>query len=134
MLTALLLGQAVCTAQAPAGTAEIELIVPKGTQYVNFQVTYLEGGEANNIDFGDGTIEQYEGRYQEVNHKYDPATTEETIIKIDATQLTQLRNASVTPGFSGFGKIVAPQRAHHSQESNSIYLQLRHRPQLYHTL
>lgn len=109
MLTALLLGQAVCTAQAPARTAEIELIVPKGTQYVNFQVTYLEGAEASNIDFGDGTIEPYNGRYQGVNHKYDPATTEETIIKIDAAQLTQLRNASVTPGFTGFGKIVAPE-------------------------
>ena len=109
MLTALLLGQAVCTAQDPAETAQIELIVPKGTQYVNFQVTYLEGAEANNIDFGDGTVEQYEGRYQGVNHKYDPATTEETIIKIDAAQLTQLRNASVTPGFTGFGKIVAPE-------------------------
>ncbi len=109
MLTALLLGQAVCTAQAPAGTAEIELIVPKGTQYVNFQVTYLEGAEASNIDFGDGTIEPYKGRYQGVNHKYDPATTEEVVIKIDATQLTQLRNASVTPSFSGFGKIVAPE-------------------------
>ena len=109
MLTALLLGQAVCTAQAPAGTAEIELIVPKGTQYVNFQVTYLEGAEANNIDFGDGTVEPYKGRYQGVNHKYDPATTEEVVIKIDATQLTQLRNASVTPSFSGFGKIVAPE-------------------------
>ena len=35
--------------------------------------------------------------YQGVNHKYDPATTEEVVIKIDATQLTQLRNASVTP-------------------------------------
>lgn len=109
MLTALLLGQAVCTAQAPAETAEIELIVPKGTQYVNFQVTYLEGAEASNIDFGDGAIEPYKGRYQGVNHKYDPATTEEVVIKIDATQLTQLRNASVTPSFSGFGKIVAPE-------------------------
>lgn len=109
MLTVLLLGQAVCTAQAPAETAQIELIVPKGTQYVNFQVTYLEGAEANNIDFGDGSIEQYKGRYQGINHKYDPATTEETIIKIDAAQLTQLRNASVAPGFSGFGKIVAPE-------------------------
>lgn len=109
MLTVLLLGQAVCTAQAPAETAQIELIVPKGTQYVNFQVTYLEGAEANNIDFGDGSVEQYKGRYQGINHKYDPATTEETIIKIDAAQLTQLRNASVAPGFSGFGKIVAPE-------------------------
>ena len=109
MLTVLLLGQAVCTAQAPAETAQIELIVPKGTQYVNFQVTYLEGAEANNIDFGDGSVEQYKGRYQGINHKYDPATTEETIIKIDAAQLTQLRNASVAPGFSGFGKIAAPE-------------------------
>lgn len=109
MLTALLLGQAVCTAQAPAETAQIELIVPKGTQYVNFQVTYLEGAEASNIDFGDGTVEPYKGRYQGVNHKYDPATTEEVVIKIDAPQLTQLRNASVTPGFTGFGKIVAPE-------------------------
>lgn len=88
MLTALLLGQAVCTAQDSAETAQIELIVPKGTQYVNFQVTYLEGAEASNIDFGDGTVEPYTGRYQGVNHKYDPATTEEVVIKIDATQLT----------------------------------------------
>ena len=109
LLTALLLGQAICTAQAPAETAQIELIVPKGTQYVNFQVTYLEGAEASNIDFGDGTVEQYKGRYQNINHKYDPATTEEVVIKIDAAQLTQLRNASLTPSFSGFGKIVAPE-------------------------
>ena len=109
MLTALLLGQAVCTAQAPAGTAEIELIVPKGTQYVNFQVTYLEGAEASNIDFGDGTIEPYKGQSQSVHHSYATALTEETVIKIDATQLTQLRNSSVAAGFSGFGKIVAPE-------------------------
>lgn len=109
MLTALLLGQAVCTAQAPAETAEIELIVPKGTQYVNFQVTYLEGAEASNIDFGDGTIEPYKGRYRAINHKYATKLTEETVIKIDAAQLTQLRNTSAPTGFSGFGKIVAPE-------------------------
>ena len=109
MLTALLLGQAVCTAQAPAETAEIELIVPKGTQYVNFQVTYLEGAEASNIDFGDGTIVPYKGRYRAINHKYATKLTEETVIKIDAAQLTQLRNTSAPTGFSGFGKIVAPE-------------------------
>lgn len=108
-LTALLLGQAVCTAQAPAETAQIELIVPKGTQYVNFEVTYLDGAEASNIDFGDGTIEPYNGRYRAVNHKYATPLTEETVIKIDAAQLTQLRNTSAPTGFSGFGKIVAPE-------------------------
>ena len=107
-LTALLLGQAVCTAQAPAETAQIELIVPKGTQYVNFEVSYL-GTEASNIDFGDGAVEQYKGRYQAVNHKYAAKLTEETVIKIDAAQLTQLRNSSAPTGFSGFGKIVAPE-------------------------
>ena len=107
-LTALLLGQAVGTAQAPAETAQIELIVPKGTQYVNFEVSYL-GTEANNIDFGDGPAEQYKGRYQAVNHKYASALTEETVIKIDAAQLTQLRNSNAPTGFSGFGKIVAPE-------------------------
>ena len=108
-LTALLLGQAVCTAQEPAETAQIELIVPKGTQYVNFQVTYLEGAEASNIDFGDGTVEPYKGRSQTVNHKYATKLTEETVIKIEATQLTQLRNTTAPTGFSGFGKIVAPE-------------------------
>ena len=113
-LTALLLGQAVCTAQAPAETAQVELIVPKGTQYVNFEVTYLEGAEANNIDFGDGIIEPYKGRAQLVTHNYGSAITEEMIIKIDAAKLTRLRNASqgsrdLAPGFSGFGKIVAPE-------------------------
>ena len=107
-LTALLLGQAVCTAQAPAETAQIELIVPKGTQYVNFEVSYLDGAEASNIDFGDGTIEPHKGRSQPVNHKYAAKLTEETVIKIDATQLTQLRNSNAPTGFSGFGKIVAP--------------------------
>lgn len=107
-LTALLLGQAVCTAQAPAETAQVELIVPKGTQYVNFEVTYLDGAEASNIDFGDGTIEPHKGRSQPVNHKYAAKLTEETVIKIDATQLTQLRNSNAPTGFSGFGKIVAP--------------------------
>lgn len=108
-LTALLLGQAVCTAQAPAETAQVELIVPKGTQYVNFEVTYLDGAEASNIDFGDGTIEPYKGRYRAINHKYATKLTEETVIKIDAAQLTQLRNTSAPTGFSGFGKIVAPE-------------------------
>lgn len=108
-LTALLLGQAVCTAQAPAETAQVELIVPKGTQYVNFEVTYLDGAEASNIDFGDGTIEPYNGRYRAINHKYATKLTEETVIKIDAAQLTQLRNTSAPTGFSGFGKIVAPE-------------------------
>lgn len=108
-LTALLLGQAVCTAQAPAETAQIELIVPKGTQYVNFEVSYLDGAEASNIDFGDGTIEPHKGRSQPVNHKYAAKLTEETVIKIDATQLTQLRNSNAPTGFSGFGKIVAPE-------------------------
>lgn len=107
-LAVLLLGQVVCTAQEPAETAQIELIVPKGTQYVNFQVTYLEGAEASNIDFGDGTVESYKGRMQTVNHKYATKLTEETVIKIEATQLTQLRNTSAPTGFSGFGKIVAP--------------------------
>ena len=107
-LTALLLGQAVCTAQEPAETAQIELIVPKGAEYVNFEVSYL-GTEANNIDFGDGTVEQYKGRYKTINHKYATKLTEETVIKIDATQLTQLRNSSAPTGFSGFGKIVAPE-------------------------
>ena len=114
LLTALLLGQAICTAQAPAETAQIELIVPKGTQYVNFEVTYLEGAEASNIDFGDGIVEPYKGRAQLVTHNYGSAITEEMIIKIDATKLTRLRNASqgsrdLAPGFSGFGKIVAPE-------------------------
>ena len=114
LLTALLLGQAICTAQAPAETAQIELIVPKGTQYVNFEVTYLEGAEANNIDFGDGIVEPYKGRAQLVTHNYGSAITEEMIIKIDAAKLTRLRNASqgsrdLAPGFSGFGKIVAPE-------------------------
>ena len=68
LLTALLLGQAICTAQAPAETAQIELIVPKGTQYVNFEVTYLEGAEASNIDFGDGVVEPYKGRAKLVTH------------------------------------------------------------------
>lgn len=108
-LTALLLGQAVCTAQAPAETAQVELIVPKGTQYVNFEVTYLDGAEASNIDFGDGTIEPYKGRYRAINHKYATKLTEETVIKIDAAQLTQLRNTTAPTGFSGFGKIVAPE-------------------------
>ena len=108
-LAVLLLGQVVCTAQEPAETAQIELIVPKGTQYVNFQVTYLEGAEASNIDFGDGTVESYKGRMQTVNHKYATKLTEETVIKIEATQLTQLRNTSAPTGFSGFGKIVAPE-------------------------
>ena len=108
-LTALLLGQAVCTAQTPAETAQVELIVPKGTQYVNFEVTYLDGAEASNIDFGDGTIEPYNGRYRAINHKYATKLTEETVIKIDAAQLTQLRNTSAPTGFSGFGKIVAPE-------------------------
>lgn len=108
-LTALLLGQAVCTAQAPAETAQVELIVPKGTQYVNFEVTYLDGAEASNIDFGDGTIEPYKGRYRAINHKYATKLTEETVIKIDAAQLTQLRNSNAPTGFSGFGKIVAPE-------------------------
>lgn len=114
LLTALLLGQAICTAQAPAETAQIELIVPKGTQYVNFEVTYLEGAEASNIDFGDGIVEPYKGRAQLVTHNYGSAITEEMIIKIDAAKLTRLRNASqgsrdLAPGFSGFGKIVAPE-------------------------
>ena len=114
LLTALLLGQAICTAQAPAETAQIELIVPKGTQYVNFEVTYLEGAEASNIDFGDGIVEPYKGRAQLVTHNYGSAITEEIIIKIDAAKLTRLRNASqgsrdLAPGFSGFGKIVAPE-------------------------
>ena len=114
LLTALLLGQAICTAQAPAETAQIELIVPKGTQYVNFEVTYLEGAEASNIDFGDGVVEPYKGRAQLVTHNYGSAITEEMIIKIDAAKLTRLRNASqgsrdLAPGFSGFGKIVAPE-------------------------
>ncbi len=108
-LTALLLGQAVCTAQAPAETAQIELIVPKGTQYVNFEVSYLDGAEASNIDFGDGTIESHKGRSQPVNHKYASELTEETVIKIDAAQLKQLRNTSAPTGFSGFGKIAAPE-------------------------
>ena len=108
-LTALLLGQAVCTAQDPAETAQIELIVPKGTQYVNFEVSYLDGAEASNIDFGDDTVEPHKGRYQAVNHKYAAKLTEETVIKIDAAQLTQLRNSSAPTGFSGFGKIVAPE-------------------------
>ena len=108
-LTALLLGQAVCTAQDPAETTQIELIVPKGTQYVNFEVSYLDGAEASNIDFGDGTVEPHKGRYQAVNHKYAAKLTEETVIKIDAAQLTQLRNSSAPTGFSGFGKIVAPE-------------------------
>lgn len=107
-LTALLLGQAVCTAQEPAETAQIELIVPKGTEYVNFQVSYL-GTEASNIDFGDGTVESHKGRYQTINHKYATKLTEETIIKIEAAQLTQLRNITAPAGFSGFGKIVAPE-------------------------
>ena len=107
-LTALLLGQAVCTAQAPAETAQIELIVPKGEQQVNFEVSYL-GTEASNIDFGDGTIEPYKGRYQTVTHRYAAPLTEETVIKIDAAQLTQLRNSRAAAGFSGFGKIVAPE-------------------------
>ena len=107
-LTALLLGQAVCTAQAPAETAQIELIVPKGVQQVNFEVSYL-GTEANNIDFGDGAVEQYKGRYQTVTHRYAAPLTEETVIKIDAAQLTQLRNSRAAAGFSGFGKIVAPE-------------------------
>lgn len=107
-LTALLLGQAVCTAQAPAETAQIELIVPKGVQQVNFEVSYL-GTEANNIDFGDGPAEQYKGRYQTVTHRYAAPLTEETVIKIDAAQLTQLRNSRAAAGFSGFGKIVAPE-------------------------
>ena len=114
LLTALLLGQAICTAQAPAETAQIELIVPKGTQYVNFEVTYLEGAEASNIDFGDGVVEPYKGRAKLVTHNYGSAITEEMIIKIDAAKLTRLRNASqgsrdLAPGFSGFGKIVAPE-------------------------
>ena len=113
-LTALLLGQAVCTAQAPAETAQVELIVPKGTQYVNFEVTYLEGAEASSIDFGDGIVEPYKGRAQLVTHNYGSAITEEMIIKIDAAKLTRLRNASqgsrnLAPGFSGFGKIAAPE-------------------------
>ena len=114
LLTALLLGQAICTAQAPAETAQIELIVPKGTQYVNFEVTYLEGAEASSIDFGDGIVEPYKGRAQLVTHNYGSAITEEIIIKIDAAKLTRLRNASqgsrnLAPGFSGFGKIAAPE-------------------------
>lgn len=107
-LTALLLGQAVCTAQAPAETAQIELIVPKGVQQVNFEVSYL-GTEANNIDFGDGPAEPYKGRYQTVTHRYAAPLTEETVVKIDAAQLTQLRNTTAPTGFSGFGKIVAPE-------------------------
>ncbi|WP_304287411.1 T9SS C-terminal target domain-containing protein [Porphyromonas uenonis] len=107
-LTALLLGQAVCTAQDPAETAQIELIVPKGTQYVNFEVSYL-GTEANNIYFGDGTVKQYKGRMQAITYKYAAKLTEETVIKIDAAQLTQLRNSTAPTGFSGFGKIVAPE-------------------------
>lgn len=107
-LTALLLGQAVCTAQDPAETAQIELIVPKGVQQVNFEVSYL-GTEASNIDFGDGPAEQYKGRYQTVTHRYAAPLTEETVIKIDAAQLTQLRNSRAAAGFSGFGKIVAPE-------------------------
>ena len=114
LLTALLLGQAICTAQAPAETAQIELIVPKGTQYVNFEVTYLEGAEASSIDFGDGIVEPYKGRALLVTHNYGSAITEEMIIKIDAAKLTRLRNASqgsrnLAPGFSGFGKIAAPE-------------------------
>ena len=107
-LTALLLGQVVCTAQEPAETAQIELIVPKGVQQVNFEVSYL-GTEANNIDFGDGPAEPYKGRYQTVTHRYAAPLTEETVIKIDAAQLTQLRNSRAAAGFSGFGKIVAPE-------------------------
>ena len=114
VLTALLLGQAVCTAQAPAEGAQIELIVPKGTQYVNFEVSYLDGAKASVIDFGDGIVRQYEGQTQLINHKYATKLTEETVIKIDATKLTQLCNAEqnyrdLAPGFSGFGKIVAPE-------------------------
>ena len=108
VLTALLLGQAVCTAQEPAETAQIELIVPKGTQYVNFEVSYLDGAEASNIDFGDGSVEPHKGRSQSITHKYVAKLTEETVIKIDAAQLTQLRNSTAPTGFSGFGKIVAP--------------------------
>ena len=108
-LTVLLLGQVVCTAQEPAETAQIELIVPKGALFVNFEVSYLSGAEASSIDFGDGTVEKYNGQYQSVHHSYATALAEETVIKIDATHLTQLRNSSVAAGFSGFGKIVAPE-------------------------
>ena len=106
-LTVLLLGQVVCTAQEPAETAEIELIVPKGALFVNFEVSYLRGAEASSIDFGDGTVEKYNGQYQSVHHSYATALAEETVIKIDAARLTQLRSSSVAAGFSGFGKIVA---------------------------
>ena len=88
VLTALLLGQAVCAAQAPAEGAQIELIVPKGTQYVNFEVSYLDGAKASDIDFGDGIVKQYEGQTQLINHKYATKITEETVIKIDATKLS----------------------------------------------
>ena len=108
-LTVLLLGQVVCTAQEPAETAQVELIVPKGALFVNFEVSYLSGAEASSIDFGDGTVEQYNGQYQSVHHSYATALAEETVIKIDAAHLTQLRNSSVATGFSGFGKIVAPE-------------------------
>ena len=108
-LTVLLLGQVVCTAQEPAETAQVELIVPKGALFVNFEVSYLSGAEASSIDFGDGTVEKYNGQYQSVHHSYASALTEETVIKIDAAHLTQLRSSSVAAGFSGFGKIVAPE-------------------------
>ena len=108
-LTVLLLGQVVCTAQEPAETAQVELIVPKGALFVNFEVSYLSGAEASSIDFGDGTVEKYNGQYQSVHHSYATALAEETVIKIDATHLTQLRSSSVAAGFSGFGKIVAPE-------------------------
>ena len=108
-LTVLLLGQVVCTAQEPAETAQVELIVPKGATFVNFEVSYLSGAEASSIDFGDGTVEKYNGQYQSVHHSYATALAEETVIKVDAAQLTQLRNSSVAAGFSGFGKIVAPE-------------------------
>lgn len=122
ILATLLLGQTVSWAQAPTEAATVELIVPAGTQYVNFQVTYLDGAEASDIDFGDGTVEQHQGRYQDINHRYDPVTTEELVIKIDASQLTRLRNTSVAPGFSGFGKVVAPELQVLSLRSNNYSL------------